>query len=148
MVPWLKEFLRHARHTPKIWGLHNYLDANRFRTKGTRAMLRTVRGQVWFTETGGLVERKNKRRGKAIPFPDSATHAAKATRWVLRKLVNLSPRVRRVYLYHFQYQGPDANWDSGVLDRTGEPRPAYRVLSRYVERAARARRAARKAAAS
>lgn len=144
MVSWLKAFRRHARHTPKVWGLHNYLDANRFRTSGTKAMLKAVKGDIWFTETGGLVKRKNQ---AAIPFPDSPEHAAKATTWVLDRLATLSPRIRRVYLYHFQNQGPKSTWDSGILDRKGRPRPAYKVLTRYVERVARARRAARKLAA-
>ena len=33
MVPWVKMFWRHARHDKMIWGLHNYVDANRFRTR-------------------------------------------------------------------------------------------------------------------
>jgi hypothetical protein len=143
MVSWLKRFRRHARHTPKVWGLHNYIDANRFRTTGTRAMLATVKGEIWFTETGGLVKRK---KTSAIPFPDSPAHAAKATRWVLERLTQLSPRIRRVYLYHFQNQGPKATWDSGILDRKGRPRPAYKVLTKYVARVQRAKRAAQKAA--
>ena len=49
-----------------IWGLHNYIDANRFRTRGTRALLRAVKGDVWFTETGGLVVRRN---GSTVEFP-------------------------------------------------------------------------------
>lgn len=137
MVPWLRRFKKAAKHKPKIWGLHNYLDANRFRTSGTRRMLKVVKGEIWFTETGGLVERKNNSPHK---FPDSPSHAARATRWVLEKLVPLSPRITRVYLYHFQHQGPQAFWDSGVLDRNGRPRPAYKVLARYVARA-QARRA-------
>lgn len=141
MVPWLKRFRRAARHTPRIWGLHNYLDANRFRTLGTRRMLAAVKGEVWFTETGGLVERRNR---SPIKFPDSPSHAAKATRWVLEKLIRLSPRITRVYLYHFQNQGPDATWDSGVLDKRGRPRPAYQVVSKYVARAQRSRDAARR----
>jgi hypothetical protein len=140
MVPWLKRFRRAAKHTPKIWGLHNYIDANRFRTTGTRRMLATVKGEIWFTETGGLVKRK---KSSPIKFPDSPAHAAKATRWVLQRLVPLSSRITRVYLYHFQNQGPDASWDSGVLDKRGRPRPAYDVLAKYVARAQRLREAAR-----
>jgi hypothetical protein len=141
MVPWLKRFRRAAKHTPTVWGLHNYLDANRFRTSGTQRMLKAVKGDIWFTETGGLVKRKNT---SPIHFPDSPSHAAKATRWVLEKLVTLSPRISRVYLYHFQNQGPEAVWDSGILDPRGRPRPAYQVVARYVARATRARDAARK----
>ena len=139
MGEWLRRFRRAAKHRPRIWGLHNYLDANRFRTSGTRRMLRAVKGEIWFTETGGLVYRHNPRQ---IKFPDSPTHAAKATRWVLDKLVPLSSRIRRVYLYHFENQGPKATWDSGLLDPRGRPRPAFKVLARWVTHADRASRAA------
>jgi len=134
MAAWLREFRRHVRHRPQIWGLHNYLDANRFRTTGTRSMLRAaVEGEVWFTETGGLVERRN---SSPFEFPDSPAHAAQATEFVLDTLARLSPRIRRVYLYHWQYQGADAYWDSGMMDRRGRPRPAYQVLVEWLSRAA------------
>ena len=64
---WVKAFRRHARVEPRVWGLHNYIDANRFRTRGTRAMLRAVRGRIWFTETGGLVWRRG-----GTPLDESA----------------------------------------------------------------------------
>jgi hypothetical protein len=94
---WVGRFRRSARRAhvrPRVWGLHNYIDANRFRTEGTRSMLRATTGKVWFTETGGLVWRRG-----GIPLNESAAHAAKATRWVFR-LANLSRRVKRVYFYH------------------------------------------------
>src|SRR4051794_9144338 len=77
MASWLRRFQRVVRHTPRIWGLHNYLDANRLRTSGTRALLNLVKGDVWFTETGGVV-RRTRYKGQAA-FPESPEHAAKAT---------------------------------------------------------------------
>jgi hypothetical protein len=139
MAQWLHRFKARSRENPRIWGLHNYLDANRFRTTGTRAMLSTVKGEIWFTETGGLVHRKNT---SPIRFPDSPSHAAKATAWVLGTLARLSPRIRRIYLYHFQNQGPEATWDSGILDPNGRPRPAFRVVQRYVAKVEKSRPAA------
>ena len=44
------------KNMPHIWGLHNYSDTNRFRDRGTRAVLADVPGQVWLTETGGLAK--------------------------------------------------------------------------------------------
>jgi hypothetical protein len=115
-----------------IWGMHNYIDANRFRTSGTRELLAlTRRGQVWFTETGGLVVRRNRSK---IAFPGNERHAAAATRQVFR-LATLSSRVRRIYLYH--WQPPTSalpTWDSALLDRRGEPRAAYRVLKAHIRR--------------
>ena len=137
MTGWLKRFRRKARHRPRIWGLHNYLDANRFRTSGTRALLRAVRGDVWFTETGGLVERNN---GSRVRLPDSEAHAAEATDWLFDRLVRVSRRVKRVYLYHWRpAPEPNPTWDSALLDRSGLPRPAYEVFRIWVRRTQRAR---------
>jgi hypothetical protein len=148
MVPWIRTFLRTARRDKLIWGLHNYIDANRFRSTGTRELLRATRrvgGQIWFTETGGLVVRRN---GSQIAFPGNKRHAARATKQVFR-LVRLSPRIRRVYFYHWlPARGRLPSWDSALIDRRGKPRPAYRVLRSWVRKLARAaeRRDARKRA--
>jgi hypothetical protein len=139
MEEWLATFRRAARHRPRIWGLHNYIDANRFTTRGTRAMLRAVEGDVWFTETGGLVKRGNR---SPIKFPDSKSHAAEATEWLFSRLVRQSERVKRVYIYHWRpAREADARWDSALVDRHGRPRPAYSVLRMWLRRAERATRA-------
>jgi hypothetical protein len=129
MVGWIRRFRRVARGRHLIWGLHNYIDANRFYSRGTRRLLRAVSGQVWFTETGGVVARRN---GSHILFPGSVRHAAKATRWVFH-LAALSPRVRRVYFYEWSPgRVPHPRWDSGLVDRRGRPRAAYRVLASWL----------------
>ena len=56
MSRYLASFRRYAKGSPKLWGLHNYGDVNRRRTTFTKAMLRTVPGEVWLTETGGIVK--------------------------------------------------------------------------------------------
>lgn len=139
MTSWLRAFRRHARERPRIWGLHNYLDANRFQTTGTRQLLRAVRGEVWFTETGGLVERRQMIRGRLKTYRHSTRHAARATEWVIR-LAALSPRVKRVYLYHWKPGAPSNRWDSALIDRRGRPRAAYDVVRRWAERTKAARR--------
>ena len=126
MVGWAQRFQKAVGNRRVIWGLHNYIDANRFRTRGTRALLRAVKGDVWFTETGGLVVRRN---GSTVEFPGSTRHAAKATSWVFR-LAALSPRVKRVYFYHWSpAPTPRPTWDSALVDRHDRPRPAYRSCS-------------------
>jgi hypothetical protein len=147
MTPWIREFWRHARHDKMVWGLHNYIDANRFRTSGTRELLKVTRqGQIWFTETGGLVVRRN---GSRIAFPGNKKHAAKATKQVFR-LARLSPRVRRIYMYHWMPATTKLpTWDSALVDPRGKPRPAYAVVKSFVKRFAREakRRAALREAA-
>jgi hypothetical protein len=123
---WAKRFVQAAKRTPKVWGLHNYTDANTLKTTGTRKLLGAVKGAVWFTETGGVVSRHN---GSGIKFPTSASHAAKATKFVFSTLVKLSPRVQRAYLYHWNIgPGDGRTWDSGLIGPDGQGRPALTVL--------------------
>jgi hypothetical protein len=134
MTSWVKAFRRKAKIEPRYWGIHNYIDANRMRTTGTRRLLKAVKGQVWFTETGGIVSRTNRRK---VTFPESAEHAAQATRFLFDDLIPLSRRITRVYLYHWNSEPGPKTWDSALIGPTGKPRPAYRVLQRVLsERAA------------
>ncbi|HYH88710.1 MAG TPA: hypothetical protein VEX67_05730 [Solirubrobacteraceae bacterium] len=141
MPQWVRAFERKAKYRVKVWSLHNYIDANRFRTRGTRSLLRATKAKIWFTETGGLVRRDN---GSRIEFADSPRHAVKATRWVIR-LARLSKRVRRVYFYHWVAPPPRSTWDSALTDRRGRPRPSYDVVRTYMRHS---RAANRKLAAS
>ena len=138
MEHWIHKFTSAVHVRPRYWGLHNYVDANRRRTRGTRRLLRAVKGLVWFTETGGIVARHNPHR---ITFPESAHHAAVATRFVFRRLVALSKRATRVYIYQWNAGPPPTTWDSGLIGPTGRTRPAYRVVARAL-RAQTAREAA------
>jgi hypothetical protein len=127
MLSWIRRFERAARHPVRIWSLHNYLDANRGRSIGTRKLLRNVRGQVWFTETGGIA---NRWVGGRRVRPYTVKHAGKATRQVFR-LARLSPRVKRVYFYN--WTAPTERrprWDSALIGPDGRPRPAYTVIRR------------------
>ena len=128
MPRWLRTFRRYANGSPRLWGLHNYIDANRFRTRGTRSLLRVAPGRIWFTETGGLVRRDN---GSRIEFADSPTHAPRATRWVFR-LARLSPRITRIYFYQWVPVGARATWDSALLGPDGKPRSSYGVIERWL----------------
>jgi hypothetical protein len=125
LTTWAKSFQKAVGHRRVTWGLHNYIDANRFRTRGTKALLRAVEGDVWFTETGGIVRRSN---NTGVHLPQSTRHAAKATTYVF-KLAGLSKRVKRVYFYHWSpATTPNPTWDSALVDKHDRPRPAYEVL--------------------
>jgi len=130
MTSWVKAFRRAAKVQPRYWGLHNYIDANRLRTTGTRRLLKaTGSALIWFTETGGIVSRVNRRK---VTFPESASHAAVATRFVFDDLVPLSRRITRVYLYHWNSEPGPKTWDSALIGPGGKPRPAFRVLERVL----------------
>jgi hypothetical protein len=136
MTSWVKAFRRVAKVEPRYWGIHNYIDANRLRKTGTRRLLKAVKGQIWFTETGGIVSRTNRRR---VTFPESAEHAAMATRFLFDDLIPLSRRITRVYLYHWNSEPGPKTWDSALIGPTGKPRPAYRVLQRVLAQRAAAK---------
>ncbi len=133
MVSWVKAFIHQAGTQPRYWGLHNYLDANRMRTTGTRALLAATKGQIWFTETAGLVARKNV-IPTTISFPENAHHAAQAVSWVFRRLAPLSRRITRVYLYQWNVAPGDV-WDSGLINVHGTPRQGYWILRSYQDAA-------------
>jgi hypothetical protein len=142
MVRWARAFRRAARIEPRFWGLHNYIDANRFRTDSTSRLLAATKGQLWLTEVGGIVKRLNRRK---VGFEESPRHAAQAIRWVFDELVPLSPRVQRVYVYHWNTSGVRENWDSALIGPRGVARPALGVVRRELVRES-SRRAARSAA--
>ena len=97
-------------------------------------------GRIWFTETGGLVVRRVYRGRRVVrTYRYSLRHAAKSTAHVLA-LSCLSSRIARVYLYHWQPPPKVTNWDSGLVDRRGRPRPAYRALRRWLSHSASAAR--------
>ena len=130
MTKWVKEFRRRAHVDPKYWGLHNYRDANRLQTTNTRKLLKATHGYIWLTETGGIVNRLNK---STVTFEESPEHAAKATRWVFDRIVPLSPRITRVYLYHWNASTPFDTWDSALIGPDNHARPALAVLRRVLE---------------
>ncbi|MGH2855053.1 MAG: hypothetical protein ACRDLF_12785, partial [Solirubrobacteraceae bacterium] len=126
MVAWVRGFRRALGYEPGVWGLHNYIGANRLQTASTLALLRATSAQIWFTETGGVVARHNH---SAHNFPESPAHAAAVTRFVFRRLARLSGRIARVYLYQWNagtYR-PEP-WDSALIGAHGTPRPSFWVL--------------------
>jgi hypothetical protein len=134
MVSWVKRFRRYARHRPKIWGLHNYGDANGLKVKSTPRLLALTSGRIWFTETGGVVIRRVYRGTRVLrTYRYGLEHAARSTQHALA-LSCLSRRITRVYLYHWQPPPKVTNWDSGLVDRRGRPRPAYRAVRRWLRR--------------
>jgi hypothetical protein len=117
---YIKAFKRYAKVQPKIWGLHNYSDTNRFRNKGTKAVLKAVKGEVWLTETGGLV-----RFGGGFPY--STARAAKALRYMFT-LAKSNPRLKRLYIYQWTGSPKGAIFDAGLINPDGTARAGYNVI--------------------
>jgi hypothetical protein len=100
MARYLRSFMRKAKGSPRLWGLHNYQDVNRNTSADTRLMLKIVPGEVWLTETGGIV--------KFQKFRYSPSRAAARTKWMF-KLANrydsrkrgLRSKITKLYVYQW-----------------------------------------------
>jgi hypothetical protein len=133
MHRYLRRFLRRAPGRPRLWGLHNYQDVNNRTSGDTRRMLDTVPGEVWLTETNGIVKFGNSRQ-----FSYSESRAARCTRWLFRladrydsRRRGLRSKLTRLFLYQWFGARPGAHFDAGLVDPDGTPRPAYFVLQRH-----------------
>ena len=130
MGSWVRDFNRSLGYSPKIWGLHNYVEANRFKMLRLRQLLRaTRRSQVWLTETGGLVRRDNASKTK---IPEGARHAGRVTRFIFDRILPRNPRITRVYLYHWNSVSSKDTWDSALISPGGRERSALFVLARVL----------------
>jgi hypothetical protein len=80
-----------------------------------------------------------------MAFPTGAARAAQVTRFIFDKLAVVSPRVQRVYLYHWDTglddgDGVAATWDSGFVGPDGRARPALQALQGVLTRSGGTRR--------
>ncbi|MGH2898360.1 MAG: glycosyl hydrolase, partial [Solirubrobacteraceae bacterium] len=130
MATWVRQFNRALGFSPKIWGLHNYVEANRFKMARLRELLRVTRhSQIWLTETGGLVRRDN---GSRTRIPEGPRHAGEVTRYIFDRIVPRNPRIARVYLYHWNSESPGSSWDSALITPGGRERSSLFVLARVL----------------
>lgn len=100
----------------------------------TSAMLHTVKGPIWLTETGGIT-----RFGDALRY--DPPRAARATRRVFSLADRYCRRIPRIYLYHWRAPVRQAHWDSGLLNNAGQPRKSFWTLARHLGRTRAAKRA-------
>ena len=121
MVKFAKRVIKGAGEAPRIWGVHNYLSANRFDASRTLALLKAIKGEMWLTEVGGLVARRST---NDTHIPQGVPHAAKVTNFIFDGLARLDRRITRVYLYHWNEDLASPTWDSGLVDGRGRARPA------------------------
>jgi hypothetical protein len=131
-ITYIKRFqaaLRGGHHAlPTIWGLHNYSDTNRLRSSGTKAVLKALSGQIWLTETGGIVQFGSEfpnKGGKGL------TRAAKALRYMFT-LAASSPRIKRLYIFQWTGSTAAVRFDAGLIGPEGLPRPGYLVVCQHL----------------
>jgi len=134
MESWLGKFRRTAGGKATIYGLHNYGDVNRRRSAGTRRLLRTVPGQVWLTETGGIL--------KFLPsFKRNQKRQANRTEYMFhladkydRRRSGMRSRITRLYNYQWTGVARGARFDAGLVNPNGSARKAYRTFKKYAAR--------------
>jgi hypothetical protein len=126
----IRRFRRFAGSRATILGFHNYSDTNRFSTTRTRRVVAAWRGQVWLTETGGIVKLGGS-------FRTSTSRAAKALGCMFT-LAKSNSRIARLYVYQFNpaHRASD-DFDAGLINRNGTRRPGYTVVQNKRARSCR-----------
>jgi hypothetical protein len=130
---WLRSFLRYSHGRGTIWGLHNYKDVNRKQSKGLTTVLKTVPGQLWLTETGGIVT--------FLPaFKTSFSRSASATKYMFRladrydsKRRGNRSKLTRLYVYRWFGEPSGARFDAGLVNPDGSPRSALTQFEKYAK---------------
>jgi hypothetical protein len=137
MTSWVAQFKRFAKGKARIWGLHNYGDVNRKRSSGTTAMLRVAPGEVWLTETGGILK-------FGSDYPRSESRQARATKYMFKLVSRYDSRQRGMKgritrLYNYQWTGAPRSFrfDAGLVNANGTPRKAYRQFKKSAAKYAR-----------
>lgn len=136
MVKWLKTFKKTAKK-PRIWGLHNYRDTNPRKKKGkstaggTKRLLKTVRGEVWMTETGGLYFFK---LGGHYVFKPSAKRQNAGVKRMFKLARHYRKRIKRLYIYQFQAPLLSSQFDAGLVAGNGTTkRSSYKTVAKTLK---------------
>ncbi len=123
-----REISRLETVVPKIWGLHNYSDVNRLEGWRTRDLARALGGQVWLTETGGLVKFEPSfpnRHGAGL------ARAAKVLKFMFA-LTGSVPQIKRMYVYDWNGGTNSTRFDAGLTNSREQPRAGYVVVCRQL----------------
>jgi hypothetical protein len=129
-LSYIAEFEHEVAHLhttmPSVWGLHNYSDTNRRSSSRTRAVLAAVPGQIWLTETGGIVK-----FGGAFPnVHGSGLRRAASALSFMFSLAGSSSRITRLYIYDWTGGNSSTHFDAGLTDAHHVPRPGYVIVCR------------------
>jgi hypothetical protein len=126
-----REIYRLETVMPRIWGLHNYSDVNRLEGWRTSDLVRALGGQVWLTETGGLVQ-----FGGAFPNKHGSglKRAAKVLKFIFA-VAGTHPQIKRMYIYDWTGGTSSTRFDAGLTNAHEQPRAGYVVVCRQLHAA-------------
>ena len=126
-IAYIKAFKKAAKGTPKYWGLHNYSDTNRFSQTRTKRIIKAFgsKGEVWATETGGIVQLGSATSGS---FPRDVNRANKALGCMFT-IAKSNTRIKRLYVYNFLGAPEIQAFDAGLVEVDGvTPRPGFATV--------------------
>jgi hypothetical protein len=134
-LQYISEFKReiHRLETvmPTIWGLHDYSDVNRLESWRTRTLTQALGGQVWLTETGGIVQFGTAFANK---HGSGLTRAAKVLKYTFA-VAGSVPQIKRLYIFDWSGGTTSTRFDAGLTDAHNNPRPGYVVVCRELHAA-------------
>jgi hypothetical protein len=125
MLGWLATYRDGLDEAPAVWGLHDYYDTTYFRTSGLQDFMRVVDGEIWLTETGGIVGLRT--RDGQVSQPRDELRARASVSFGFEEARAFSGRVARMYLYQWQANAHD-RFDAGLVRADGSARPALDVV--------------------
>ena len=120
---YIAQFRRYYKGPRNVCGVHNYSDINRFRSTGTKAIIKALGcRQIWLTEAGGIY--------KFDRFKASQKRQLKATKYMFR-LARSDRRIKRLYVYTW-FGGVTSRFDAGLV-AGGKARRAYGEVRKRVK---------------
>jgi hypothetical protein len=131
-LTYIAEFKHEIGHLetvmPKIWGLHNYSDINRMESWRTNDLVKALGGQVWLTETGGLVK-----FGGAFPNKNGSglTRSAKVLKYMFA-VAGSHPQIKRLYIYDWNGGTASTRFDAGLTNIHEQARAGYVTVCRQL----------------
>jgi hypothetical protein len=121
---YVKKFRHYYKGPRKVCGVHNYSDINRFRSTGTKAVIKALGcKQIWLTEAGGIY--------KFTGFKASQKRQLKATKYMF-KLARQNKKIKRLYVYTW-FGGVTTRFDAGLVAK-GKARKAYAEVRKHVKK--------------
>jgi hypothetical protein len=121
---YIKRFRKAYKGPRKVCGVHNYSDINRFRSTGTKAVIKALGcKQIWLTEAGGIY--------KFTGFKKSEKRQLKATKYMF-KLAKRIKKVKRLYVYTW-FGGVTSRFDAGLVAK-GKARKAYAEVRKHTKK--------------
>jgi hypothetical protein len=121
---YIKKFRKAFKGKRKVCGIHNYSDINRFRSTGTKAIMKGLGcKQYWLTEAGGIY--------KFSGFKKSEKRQLKATKYMF-KMVRKIKKIKRLYVYTY-FGDVTSRFDAGLV-ANGKKRKAYNEVRKHTKK--------------